>query len=1004
MTEDDFGFLEADVQQLEPSLASLFQLAGISIIQLEDEHSGQQQLAFLKQGELTTILTNSGAMSGIRLGKESGVAQLPESLVGLIEQQPQPPSIEKKHLWLQSHPALFQELIHALSENLFQELVDLDKSTWKIFIQLLKELELRLSLVEINGFKLVTWVNQAKAPTGLGAENNLLGYILPNDSSTPDPNPQSSEQKFVNNINQEFKLFGRFELFSQPAFSDLITNIAEDLNNRSKTNLEASLVANFKDKESLIAQALILLNESLKETSAKAVEVDSAMTPKSKTTVHRSGQIPMVDILFINRLQPDVTQIQPVDITSHSQESVAGIIFVPKETSGKKRRAITRAALNQLYKLHPQSGIQIIALDSSQVDSWQEQLAIEPHQNKRAQNEHGQHQQSKVFEPPNFLVKADTPTVDVVTHEPHKVQIGGTQLAARVNYRGEKETLTRAVLMDFGWMFDEVEPWQYLGGFPSWTGGIAPFLRRELFPLYTRLYREDLLANSLSPRTVEEVLGHINKPNRRTFHSVDEFIALELFHRLGMEKMAELLLEKLDGLTMGLMQSNGRGPNSLQQFFKHLDARKKTIYQNQLVYEAVLLSHAHMDHDLGIGTMDDSIPLVESAITRALLMCDHRIASNWIVKDIQARKMREMGKVGIRYPVRERPFVIPKPGQRLEIATGIFVTAWDVDHSIPGALGYLLEIEHRGQVIASILYPGDYRDGQIFKDVAQHTHRRVDLVFMEGTNVRSNKKDSARHTEQDVQLNFQNLMMEAEQSRQLVIVDIIKNNYQRLAGIIQAAIRQSRTVVISPKIIKRARFLDFLVSDEIRRQLDLPDLSLPSIKIWDPPKANSSIEEDRLYKQFGRVGPEEISLNPEQFVLIRDSNEKPEQLEGLAGSISRKRPGAQKNAVWVVSSYGPYDQKARRYRSYLKDTAKKMGWDIRLDGFHASGHTAIIPADDPGARGSTYDALAKLNPRELLIGHTQQRKAVRDAILKYFSDTKIHWRLNHPHHRIPIRG
>jgi ribonuclease J len=128
--------------------------------------------------------------------------------------------------------------------------------------------------------------------------------------------------------------------------------------------------------------------------------------------------------------------------------------------------------------------------------------------------------------------------------------------------------------------------------------------------------------------------------------------------------------------------------------------------------EAVLVSHAHMDHVAYIHHLRRDIEIISSPGSNAILSSieetgrtgwqDYLTYSpSFMIKE----KKRGEGytKVTSRDGVLDRPVRILDSGEKYQI-DDIEITALPVDHSMPGATSYLIQTSE-----GSILYTGDFR-------------------------------------------------------------------------------------------------------------------------------------------------------------------------------------------------------------------------------------------------------------------------------------------------------
>lgn len=237
--------------------------------------------------------------------------------------------------------------------------------------------------------------------------------------------------------------------------------------------------------------------------------------------------------------------------------------------------------------------------------------------------------------------------------------------------------------------------------------------------------------------------------------------------------------------------------------------------------EAVLISHAHLDHCGNAGYLHESIPIVASSITLAVLKAMRDSGKHGIGCELpyhspkiscEDRRILKSQSKSSPYKGRDcvcidevseelREFLYHKPGRKkLEIGnichisefeSQFDVKAYEVDHSIYGAVAYVLEGDF------AIAYTGDFR---LHGKSADKTRRFVKeaknarIFIVEGTRANRGKDDDA--TEREV---YENCLKVVEESRGLVIADFSPRNFERLETFKDIAEKTSRQLVVTAK-------------------------------------------------------------------------------------------------------------------------------------------------------------------------------------------------------------
>jgi len=364
------------------------------------------------------------------------------------------------------------------------------------------------------------------------------------------------------------------------------------------------------------------------------------------------------------------------------------------------------------------------------------------------------------------------------------------------------------------------------------------------------------------------------------------------------------------------------------------------------------------------------------------------MSSNWLAQDVAVRNMRELPKVGSAYPVYEFPYLPFEDGTRIEVSPGIFVSSYEVYHSIPGSVGFMVEVKHKGKQIASVAYGGDYRDGRFFERVGEAGG--TDLLIVEGTNPPSvaGRKESLHYNGQDVREHFNEAILAANGREDLVVIDLVKSAFERLDHIMEIATPRGRSIVLSSKILKRLQLVQMVTQGQQR----LPNVhpNDPNIFVWKPQKSVYKPEEREMLERYGAVTVTDLAEHPERYVLIRE-NEEPEKLEDLGRRVT-----------WIDSTYGPYMESARQETHDRRTFADHHGWTHLAKGFHATGHKPLIDASETGADESILGKLSTANAKMILPVHTQRRGEVAKVLHGYAPDAKIIDQLGHPRSKITL--
>jgi ribonuclease J len=213
--------------------------------------------------------------------------------------------------------------------------------------------------------------------------------------------------------------------------------------------------------------------------------------------------------------------------------------------------------------------------------------------------------------------------------------------------------------------------------------------------------------------------------------------------------------------------------------------------------EAVLISHAHMDHMSYIHHFRKDIQLVMSKGTHAICRTfqDTRSSgTNDLLVQSPSFQIRPSKrgdgytKVTKRDGSDTRPLNIVESGKTFK-AGDLEIIPFEVDHSLPGATAYLIHASE-----GSILYTGDYRFHGYLGDkthqmIESVSNENIDVVITEGTRITSESGTS----EKEVYTNAKEI---TENTKGLVVVTFPVRDLTRFTTFHRIACETDRKLVI----------------------------------------------------------------------------------------------------------------------------------------------------------------------------------------------------------------
>jgi ribonuclease J len=313
--------------------------------------------------------------------------------------------------------------------------------------------------------------------------------------------------------------------------------------------------------------------------------------------------------------------------------------------------------------------------------------------------------------------------------------------------------------------------------------------------------------------------------------------------------------------------------------------------------DAVILSHAHLDHYGLAGMLPKGISVYCGSATSELINMSAQM---------NPEKMQ---------PLKLQTFNAWETTQ-----IGSFsIIPYLMDHSAFDAYGFLISAGGK-----NLFYTGDFRGhGRKAKllDRLIQNPPRVNALLMEGTLI-GERIEEPTITEQELETEFVSVI---EQTPGIALVTTSSQNIDRIVTIFRAAKRTGRKLIID--------FYTAEILDRLKTYANLPHASWPRIRVCYPQLLSRRFEELGLkdilvrHRENGIKWTRVNEMENDTVMLIR---------AGFLWDI--KKFLGLNGATWIYSLWPGYFEKSkplRNLKSYLE------GKSVRYEYLHTSGHAKI---------------------------------------------------------------
>jgi ribonuclease J len=354
--------------------------------------------------------------------------------------------------------------------------------------------------------------------------------------------------------------------------------------------------------------------------------------------------------------------------------------------------------------------------------------------------------------------------------------------------------------------------------------------------------------------------------------------------------------------------------------------------------DAVIISHPHMDHFDSIRWLRDDIPIFSSQGTMDIILarefCSRSQSAEYQIACLTKTRGEEIAKQLEKLHM-----------GKVEKVAGLDVTALEVDHSVPGACGTIIETKE-----GSIVYSGDLRLHGVRADKTEQFIKKAkshepEVLIVEGTNVGSCKISS----EKEVQGKLDRIVKD---TKGLVVASFAVADQDRLDSFIKVAKANGRKMIITAKQAFMYESAHCSLKDIMKNTM-----------IFRKEKKNTSAFEDYLFETYpdNVIDAEGVKKIQKKAILVASLPDM------LALPTVDPVPGS----VYVLSSSEPFNEEMELSYDKLMNWLTRFG--LPLFQVHASGHAN---AHD------LQEMIEKIRPKKVMPVHTENAKLYAKFIEK----------------------